>query len=88
MDMGEFNILVKPKLLHFKLSSFDRKTVFLLLICMQSIYAIIKMVSEKTCFLGVLLKLLKWISYTIIVKQRIVFKSRQVEIRLHANQFF
>jgi hypothetical protein len=41
--------------LHFKLSNFDRKSVLLLLKCMQSIYAMIKMVSEKTCFLALLL---------------------------------
>jgi hypothetical protein len=33
------------------------------LICMQSIYAIIKMFSEKTYFLALLGKLLKWIFY-------------------------
>jgi hypothetical protein len=52
MDMQQFNILNKTKLLHFKLSNFDRKSVLLLLICMQSIYAIIKIVSERTCFLA------------------------------------
>jgi hypothetical protein len=56
--------------LHFKLTNFDRKSVLLLLICMQSIYAIIKMFSEKTYFLALLGKLLKWIFYTIIIKQR------------------
>jgi hypothetical protein len=35
-------------------SNFGSKSVLLLMACMQSIYAIIKMVSEKTCFLGLL----------------------------------
>jgi hypothetical protein len=47
-------IWIKPKLLHFKLSNFASKSVLLLLTCMQSNYAIIKMVSEKTCFLALL----------------------------------
>jgi hypothetical protein len=46
MDMQNFK--------NFNLSSFDRLSVLLLLICMQRIYAIIKMVSEKVCFLALL----------------------------------
>jgi hypothetical protein len=48
IKLQQFNILNKTKTIDFKLSNFDRKSV-LLLICMQRIYAIIKMVSEKTC---------------------------------------
>jgi hypothetical protein len=55
LSLQQYNILNKTKTkLHFKLSNFDRKPVLLLLICMQSIYAIIKIVSEKTCFLALL----------------------------------
>jgi hypothetical protein len=54
IDVQQYNNLNKTKLLHFKISNFDRKSVLLLWICMQIIYAIIKMVSEKTCFLALL----------------------------------
>jgi hypothetical protein len=49
MELQQYNILNKTKTI--ALSNFDRKSILLLLICMQSIYAIIKMVSEKTCLL-------------------------------------
>jgi hypothetical protein len=61
--------------LHFKLSKFGRKSVLLLLICMQSIYAIIKIVSEKTCFLALLKNCLN--RYTIIIKQRVPRRLRK-----------
>jgi hypothetical protein len=54
-------------------------------IYMQRIYAIIKMVSEKTCFLALLKnKLLKWISCTIIIKQR----SRKELIQIKKEYVF
>jgi hypothetical protein len=68
MDMIECNILNKTKTiaLHFKLSNFGKKSV-LLLICMQSIYAIIKMVSEKKVF---------WLSLKIVKMDILHYKNQ------------
>jgi hypothetical protein len=46
--------LFETLLILFNSKILTRKSILLLLICMQSIYAIIKMVSEKTGFLALL----------------------------------
>jgi hypothetical protein len=58
MDMQQFNIFNKPKLLHFKLSNFGKKSVLLLLIC---IYYLCDQQNgfQENLFFGSRVKLLK-----------------------------
>jgi hypothetical protein len=52
MHIREFSNLNKTKTIALSTLNFGSKSVLLLLTCMQSIYAINKTVSEKTCLLA------------------------------------